>query len=54
MSSTTKLFTELLELVDSQVEVISRQKTVIARLVNENMEKENIINVLCQEQEGMY
>lgn len=54
MSSMIKICTDLLDLVDSKVEIITKQKTVIANLINENLEKENAINVLMQEENGMF
>lgn len=54
MSSKVKICTDLLELVENQDAIISKQKSMIASLVNENLEKENMINVLMQEQNGMY
>lgn len=44
----------LLELIKWQEEVISRQNATITELTNENLEKENIINILMQEQSDMY
>ena len=44
----------LLELIKRQEEVISRQNATITELTNENLEKENIINILMQEQSVMY
>lgn len=54
MSHKIKICIDLLELVDSQDGIITKQKSMIASLVNENLEKENMINVLIQEQNGMY
>ena len=50
----SKLYYDLLEIIEKQDGMICKQNELIAKLVNENMEKENMINVLMQEQEGMY
>ena len=49
-----KLYYDLLGIIEMQDEMIRKQNELISELVNENMEKENMINVLMQEQEGMY
>ena len=49
-----KLYYELLDIIEKQEDMIRKQNELISELVNENMEKENMINVLMQEQEGMY
>jgi len=49
MSSNIEVYTELLELINKQEETIHKQNEMIAKLVNENLEKENIINVLMSE-----
>ena len=54
MTEKTKLYCDLLEIIDKQEEVITKQNEIIAKLTNENVEKENMINVLMQEQDGMY
>ena len=48
----TKLCHDLLNIIDKQEEMIKKQKDVITELVNENMEKENMVNVLMTEFEG--
>mgnify|MGYP001272974055 CR=1 FL=1 len=50
MQNDIKLYTELLELIDKQNEVINKQNEMIENLVNDNLEKENMINVLMSEQ----
>lgn len=50
----TKLYHDLLDIIDKQEEVITKQNEIIAKLTNENVEKENMINVLMQEQDGIY
>ena len=40
----------LLEVVERQEDVIGKQNELIAKLVNENFEQENFINVLMKEQ----
>ena len=49
-----KLYYELLDIIEKQEDMIRKQNELIAELTNENLEKENMINVLMQEQEGMY
>ena len=39
----------LLELIEKQEELIGKQNELIAKLVNENFEQENFINVLMKE-----
>lgn len=39
----------LLEILELQQDMIDRQNDLIAELVNENAEKENMINVLMNE-----
>lgn len=46
------LYKELIEIIENQSEVIKSKDEVIARLVNENAEKENMINVLMSEFSG--
>ena len=41
---------QLLDLIGKQEETIVKQNEIIARLVNENFERENLIAVLMQEQ----
>lgn len=50
----TKLYFDLIDVIEKQDEVICKQNQVIYKIVNENLEKENMLNVLMQEQEGMY
>lgn len=50
----SKLYYDLLDIIEKQDEMICKQNKLMAKLVNENMEKENMINILMQEQEGMY
>lgn len=50
----SKLYYDLLEIIEKQDEMIYKQNKLMTKLVNENMEKENMINILMQEQEGMH
>lgn len=50
----TKICFELLEVIDKQEEMIKKQNDMIAKLVNENMEKENMINELAKQEEFLY
>lgn len=54
MSSKTKLYHDLLEIIDKQDEIIQKQKDIIASITNENLEKENMINVLMQQEEYLF
>jgi len=47
MEDTT--YFDLVELVEKQGKVIKQQADAIAKLVNENMEKENLINELMRD-----
>ena len=49
-----RLYYNLLEIIESQDEIICKQNQMLSSLVNENAEKENMISVLMQEQDGMY
>lgn len=40
---------DLFEIITRQEEVINEQSKLIAKLANENLEQENMINVLMQE-----
>ena len=40
---------DFIELIEKQGEIIKQQAETIAKLINENMEQENIINILMQE-----
>ncbi len=44
-----KLYTELLELLNNQGQIIAEQNEIISGLVNENAEKENFIKTLWRE-----
>jgi len=50
MATITKLYYDLIEVIEKQDEVICKQNQTIANLVNKNAEKENMINVLMNEQ----
>lgn len=45
----SKLYYDLLEIIDNQNRVIEKQSELIAKLTNDNAEKENMINVLMTE-----
>ena len=42
----------VLEVIERQEQIIAEQNEMIAKLVNENIEQENMINVLMQEHLG--
>ena len=54
MQNKTKLYYDLLEIIEKQEEMISKQRETIAKLVNENIEQENMINKLIQQEEYLY
>lgn len=54
MQPKSKLYYDLLEIIEKQEEMIRKQNEMITRLTNENMEKENMINVLMQQEEFLY
>lgn len=54
MSRKTKICCELLDIIDKQEEMIKKQNELIAKLVNENAEKENMINELLQQEKYLY
>lgn len=41
---------ELLNIIDNQENIIIKQKDIIANLINENAEKENMINCLMEDE----
>lgn len=40
---------ELLSIIDHLENIVCKQNSTIAKLINENLEQENIINVMMQE-----
>lgn len=50
----SKLYYDLLEIIEKQDEMIRKQNELIAELTNENLEKENMINALMQEEKYLY
>ena len=50
----TKLYYNLLEIIERQEEMIRKQNELITKLTNENLEKENMINELMQQEEYLY
>ena len=48
-TSTTLMAKSLLELIDKKEKVIIKQNETIAKLLNQNAEQENLINVMMQE-----
>ena len=45
---------DLLDIIEEQDKVIKKQNETIIKLTNENVEKENMINVLMQREEYLY
>ena len=54
MPHKTKLYYDLLEIIEKQEDMIKKQNELIAELTNENAEKENMINELMQQEEYLY
>lgn len=52
MTSSLPYVLELLELIEKQEEAIRLQDKIIIEVVNDNLEKENMINVLLTETRG--
>ena len=50
----TKLYYDLLDIIQKQESVIKKQNEIIIKITNENMEKENMINELMQQEEFLY
>jgi len=50
----SKLCYNLLEIIEKQDDIVRKQKHTIYELVNENVEKENMINVLMRQEEYIY
>ena len=50
----SKLYYDLLEIIEKQEEMIKKQNKLIAELTNENLEKENMISELLQQEEYLY
>lgn len=49
MDNNVEAYLELLEIVKQQEEIITNQNKAIEKLINENAEQENMINVLMKE-----
>lgn len=47
---TEKSYFDLVDLIEQQGQVIKNQSDTITKLLNENIEKENMINALMKEQ----
>ena len=54
MQNKTKLYYDLLEIIDKQEETIEKQNELIAKLTNENLEKESMVNELLQQEKYLY
>lgn len=50
----SKLYYALLEIIEKQDSIISKQKQIMFNLVNENCEKENMINEIMKQEKHMY
>lgn len=51
MPNKSKLYYDLLEIIEIQDGMIVKQNNLIAKLTNENAEQENMINVLMNKEE---
>ena len=49
-----KLCYDLMEIIEKQDEMIRKQNELIAKLTNESLEKENMINELMQQEKYLY
>lgn len=54
MSNKDKLYYDLLEIIQMQDEMMVKQNNLISKLVNENMEQENMVNVLMNKEEYLF
>lgn len=54
MNNITKICTNLLELIEEKDKIIVKQGEVISSVINENLEKENMINELMKQEEYLY
>lgn len=54
MQPKSKLYYDLLEIIEKQDEMIRKQNELITKLANENLEQENTINVLMKQEEFLY
>lgn len=54
MQNKIKLYYDLLEIIEIQDRVIRKQNKTIAKITNENVEKENMINELIQQEKYLY
>ena len=50
----SKLYYDLLNIIEKQDEMINEQNILISELVNENAEKENMINTISKREEYLY
>lgn len=50
----SKLYYDLLEVIEEQDKTIHKQNELIAELTNEALEKENMINTLMQQEQCLY
>lgn len=54
MQPKSKLYYDLLDIIEHQAEVIKKQDETIIKITNENLEQENMINLLMQQEEYLY
>ena len=54
MGTKSKLYYNLLDIIEHQAKVIKKQDETIIKITNENIEKENMINELMQQEKYLY
>lgn len=54
MHNKSKLYYDLLEIIEKQEEMMRKQNELIVELTNESLEKENMINILMQQEKYLY
>ncbi len=50
----SKLYYNLLEIIEKQDDIICKQKQMLFSLVNENIEKENMVNEIARQEKYLY
>lgn len=54
MDNKIEIYIKLIKIIEKQDKLICEKNKLIYDLVNENLEKENIINVLSNQEEYLY
>ncbi len=50
MSTLRKTYFDLIELIEEQAKIMKQQSEIIAKLTNDSIEQENLINQLLKEE----